>query len=129
MRFDVAGLGSLIIFSERHPQGFPGSSAGKKSAATWETSVRLQGWEDALEIGIPTDRVPTPVILGFPGGSDGKESFHNAGDRDSTPVLGRSPGEGQGNPLQYSCLENSMNRGFWRAAVSGDPKSQTQLSA
>ena len=49
--------------------------------------------------------------LGFPGGSDGKESACNAGDLGSTPGLGRSPGEGNGNPLQHSCLENPMNRG------------------
>jgi len=48
--------------------------------------------------------------VGFPGGSDGKESAHNAGDPGSIPESGKSPGEGNGNPLQYSCLENSMNR-------------------
>ena len=47
----------------------------------------------------------------FPGGSDGKESRCNAGDTGSIPVVGRSPGEGNDNPLQYSCLENFMNRG------------------
>ena len=53
-----------------------------------------------------SDRLSTPVFLGFPGGSDGKESACNAGDLDSIPGLGRSPGEGNGNSLQYSCLEN-----------------------
>ena len=53
----------------------------------------------------------------FPGSSDGKESPFNAGDLGSTPGLGRSPGEGNGNPLQYSCLENPMDRGAWRATV------------
>ena len=47
----------------------------------------------------------------FPGGSDGKESACHAGDPGSIPGLGRSPGEGNGNPLQYSCLENSIDRG------------------
>ena len=47
----------------------------------------------------------------FPGGSDGKASARNAGDLGSIPGSGRSPGEGNGNPLQYSCLENSMDRG------------------
>ena len=56
----------------------------------------------------------------FPGGSEGKASACNAGDPGSIPGLGRSPGEGNGNPLQYSCLENSMARGA--------AKSQTQLS-
>ena len=64
----------------------------------------------------------------FPGGSDGKVSAYNAGDLGSIPGLGRSPGEGKGNPLQYSCLENPMNRGSWQATVHGVAKSQTRLS-
>ena len=52
-------------------------------------------------------------LRGFPGESDGKESVCNAGDPGSIPGSGRSPGEGHGNPLQYSCLENSMDRGAW----------------
>ena len=59
---------------------------------------------------------------GFPGGSSGEEPAANAGDRrDSglTPGRGRSPGGGHGNPLQYSCLENPMDRGDWRATVHG----------
>ena len=59
-----------------------------------------------------------------PGGSDGKESTCNAGDLGSIPGLGRSPGEGHGNPLQYSCVENSMDRGAWWATVHGVAKSQ-----
>ena len=55
------------------------------------------------------DRLPTPVFLGFPGASAGKESASNVGDLDSIPGLGRSPGEGKGYPLQYSGLENSMD--------------------
>ena len=66
--------------------------------------------------------------MGFPGGSDSKESACNAGDPGSIPASGRSPGGGLGNPLQYSCLENSMNRGAWRATVYGVAKSQTRLS-
>ena len=57
--------------------------------------------------------------MGFPGGSDGKKSACNAGDLGSIPGSGRSPGEGNGNPLQYSCLENLMYRGAWRATVHG----------
>ena len=66
--------------------------------------------------------------LGFPGGSDGKESARNAGDPGSIPGSGKSPGEGNGNPLQYSCLGNPMDRGTWWATVHGVTKSQTQLS-
>ena len=52
-----------------------------------------------------------------PGGSVGKESAINAGDPASVPGLGRSPGEGNGNPLRYSCLENPMDRGAWMIAL------------
>ena len=54
---------------------------------------------------------------GLPGSSDGKESACNAGDLSSIPGSGRSPRGGHGNPLQHSCLENSMDRGAWRATV------------
>ena len=55
------------------------------------------------------------ALEGFPGDSDGKESACNVGDLGSIPGLGRSPGEGNGNPLQYSCFENPMDRGAWWA--------------
>ena len=55
--------------------------------------------------------------VGFPGGSEGKASACDAGDQGSIPGLGRSPGEGNGNPLQYSCLEDPMDRGAWWATV------------
>ena len=51
--------------------------------------------------------------MGFPGGSDGKVSAHNVGDPGSISGFGRSPGEGNGNPFQYFCLENTMDRGMW----------------
>ena len=62
------------------------------------------------------------------GGSDGKASVYNAGDLGSIPESGRSPGEGNGNPLQFSCLENPMDGGGWWATVHGVAKSQTRLS-
>ena len=62
---------------------------------------------------------------GFPGASDDKESACNAGDSGSIPGSGRSPGEGNGYPLQYSCLRNPMDRGAWRATVHGVAKSRT----
>ena len=65
---------------------------------------------------------------GFPVGSDGKESVCSARDPDSILGLGRSPEEGNGNPLHYSCLKNPMDRGAWRATVHGVVKSQTQLT-
>jgi len=66
--------------------------------------------------------------MGFPDGSGGKESSCNAGDSGSIPELGRSPGEGNGYSLQYSCLENSLDRGACQAVVDRVTKSQTQLS-
>ena len=66
--------------------------------------------------------------FGFPGGSDSKESAYNARDLGLIPGSGRSPGEGNGTPLQYSCLENPMDRGAWWATVHSVPKSQIQLS-
>ena len=64
---------------------------------------------------------------GIPCGSDGKESTCNAGDLALVPESGRCPGEGNGNPLQYSCLQNPMDRGDWQATVHGVAKSRAQL--
>ena len=77
----------------------------KNPPAMQETPVRFLGWEDPLE----KYRLPTPVFLGFPCGSAGKNSVCNAGDLGLIPGLERSPGEGKGCPLQYSGLENSMD--------------------
>ena len=68
------------------------------------------------------------VSTGFPGGSEVKASACNAGDLGSIPGQGRSLGEGNGNPLQYSCLENPMDRGAWWATVHGVTKSRTRLT-
>ena len=83
-----------------------------------ETLIQFLGCEDPLE----KDRLPTPVFLGFPCGSAGKESTHNVGDLGSIPGLGRSPGEGKGYPLQYSGLENSID-----SIVHGVAKNWTPL--
>ena len=66
---------------------------------------------------------------GFPGGSAGKESACNAGDLGLISGSGRSPGERNGNPFQYSCLDISMDSGAWQAMVHGVTKSQTRLSS
>ena len=68
------------------------------------------------------------LLVACTGGSDDKASACNVGDLDSIPGLGGSPGEGNGNPLQYSCLENSMDGGAWWATVHGIAKSQIRLS-
>ena len=65
--------------------------------------------------------------MGFPGGSAVKNLHANAGDMGSIPRSGRSPGRGNGNPLQYYCLGNPTDRGAWRAAVHEVTKSRTQL--
>ena len=65
------------------------------------------------------------MVIVNTGGSDGKASVCNVGDPGSIPGLGRSPGEGNGNPLQDYCLENPMDRGAWRATVHGVAKSRT----
>ena len=91
----------------------------KYPPAMQETPVQFLGREGLLE----KPRLPTPVFLGFPYGSAGKESTCNVGDLCSILGLGRSPGEGKGYPLQYSGLENSMD-----CIVHGVAKSWTQLS-
>ena len=67
------------------------------------------------------------LYLGFPGATDSKESACDAGDLGLIPGLGRSTGEGNVNPLQYSCLENPLDRGDWRATVRGVTKCLIRL--
>ena len=76
------------------------SITNRKGICSWRLSVGIK-----MSLG----------SMAFPGGSDVKESARNSGDLGSVSGSGRSPGEGNGNPLQYSCLENSMDRGAWRA--------------
>ena len=73
-------------------------------------------------------RLRHSFLLGFPGGSEVKASAWNAGDPALIPESRRSPGEGNGNPLQYSCLENPMDGGAWKTAVHGVAESRTRLS-
>ena len=70
----------------------------------------------------PSKPKPMAFIQDFPGGSDGKVSAYNAGDPGLIPGSGRSPGKGNGNPLQYSCLGSLMDRGAWWATVHGVTK-------
>ena len=72
--------------------------------------------------------LPVGFLSGLPGGAEGKASARNAGDLGSIPGSGRSPGEGNGNPLQYSFLENPMEGGAWQATVHGVAKSRTGLN-
>ena len=127
----------------------------KNPPAMHETWVQFLGWEDHLEkerlltpVFWPGEfhRLYSPwgrkesdkteqlsllllpwCLMGFPGGSDGKESTCNEGDLGSIPGSVRSPGEGNGNPLQCSCLENPRDGGAWWAAVYGVVQSGTRL--
>ena len=84
--------------------------------------INLEGWDgegDGRRFKRKGIYVYLQLIQGFPCHSAGKESACNAGDLGLIPGLGRSPGEGNGNPLQYSCLENPMDRGAWQATVHG----------
>ena len=93
--------------------GFPGSSAGKKNGCSSGClQCRRPHFDPWIgKIPLRRDRLPIPVFLGFPGGSDRKESACNVGDLGLIPGLGRSLGGGHGNPFQYSCLENPCGQG------------------
>ena len=95
----------------------------KNLPALQETLVRFLG----QKVCWGRDRLPTPVFLGFPCGSAGKESTCNEGDLGLIPVLGRSPGKRKGYPLQYSCLENSTDC-IVRAATESDKTEPLSLS-
>ena len=118
----------------------PGDSLGQRSLMgyspqsrraehNWSDLARSMGMVEGLECwGSSCFECDFTVIWGLPGGSDSKESACNAGNLGSIPGSGRCPEEGNGYSLQYSCLENSMDRGVWRAGVHGIVKSQTRLS-
>ena len=103
--------------------GFPGKSASKESDCNEGDPSSIPGLGRSPGEGIGYSWAP--VFMDFPGGADGKESTCNAGNLGLIPGLGRSPGGGHGNPLQYSCLENSTDRDAYQAAVHGVAKSQT----
>ena len=94
----------------------------------WKAGCLQQKWQEEGRWCLCNLKVILCSIHSFPGGSDGKESACNAGDLGLIPGSGRSPGEGNGNPLQYSCLENLIDRGAWQAMVHGVTNSWTQLS-
>ena len=101
----------------------------KEGAGAFSLILSFWGRAEGLEVeSITNDQSVVKhdcVIKGFPGGSDGKESACNAEDPGSIPGLERFPGEGNDYPLQYFCLENSMNRGAWWATVHVVMKSWT----
>ena len=105
-----------------------GSGGGWRAGVTYRSLGRRETSlaEEASRIGITV--CPSMQLMGFSGGSDGKESACNAGNPGSIPGSGISPGEGNGNPLQNSCPENSMDGGDWRPTAHGVVKSQRRLN-
>ena len=90
----------------------------------FEEQVKLEGFAE----GKGNQQIKVLILSYLPvSDSDGEESAGNAGEPSSIPGLGRPPGEGNGNPLQYSCLENSMGRGAWQARVYGVANGRTKL--
>ena len=111
--FSILNLKSIYLKTEPLALDFPGSSAGKK--------IHLQCRRPHLDYWVR--KIPWRR-----GGSDGKESASSVGYMGSIAGLGRSPGGGHSNPLQYACLEIPMDRGAWWAAVYGVAKNQTRMS-
>ena len=124
------------------PWNSPGQNTGVGSLSLLQGIVPTQGSNPGLphcrQILYQLSHKGSPYIytytnthiynyIQFPVSSDGKQSACNAGDLDSIPGLGRSPEEGNGNPFQHSCLDNSIDRGTWQAIVHRIAKSQTQL--
>ena len=117
---------SLSLFTFMHwrkkwqptPVLLPGESQGRGSLVGCHLWGRTES--DTTEV----TQQHVLLMQGFPGDSDGKVPVCNVGDPGSIPELGRSPGEGDGSPLQYSCLENPMDRGTWYATVHGVTKSR-----
>ena len=127
--------GSHKNYKKYHCPASEQPTKGKISQPQLSTSVRPASLCNLtitllcfLMMGISGEAIRLNMWLGFPGGSDVKASAWNAGDSSLIPGSGRSPGEGNGNPLQYPCLENSMDGGAWWAPVHGVAKSRTWLS-
>ena len=120
--YDLTDVGNLIS----------GSSAFSKSSvyiwSSWFTYCWSLAWRILSTALLAGESAQLYGSWGLPGGSVDKDSACNAGELDLIPRSGRPPGEGNGNPLQYSCLENSMDKVTWRATVHGVAKSWTQLS-
>ena len=116
--WSIAKLGSCVLVP------FSGFS---KPCAIREESLCFLSWLSEVDCCCILLQARLWLELSFPGSSDGKASVYNAGDPGSIPGLGRSPGEGNGSSLQYSCLENPTDGGAWQATVHGVAKSQTRL--
>ena len=123
------------VFSMEEINGFLVGWGGRGSEKNWlflernHITIKYQDRSQYYNVlGAGNWKCSFRGMMAFPGGSDSKASAYSAGDLGSIPGSGRSPGEGKGNPLQYSCLENPMDRGAWLATVHGVAKSRTRLS-
>ena len=117
--------------SEASPSPAPADVRNWKYSTNWKWKPMLHWEQDGTLIQAGTVFsvcIGYQTHVGFPGGSHGEESACSAGDLGLIPGLGRSPREGNGYPIQYSCLEKSMDRGAWWATVHGIAKSWTWLS-
>ena len=117
----VQSLGREDSLEEGMAIVLPGESHGQRSlVGTWGGHRIGHDWSDLAHTRICICILS--FLMSFPGGSDGKKSARNVGDLGLIPGLGRSPGEGNGNLVLYSCLENPMDRGTWWATVHGISK-------
>ena len=116
----------FCVQSERHAS-FQISRHRKnltRSACQWVSAVCFALCSQCYQLVWENNNFSSSAYWGFPGGSEGKASAYNAGDPGSIPGWGRSPGEGNGNPLQYSCLENPLDGEAWWTIVHGVAKGQ-----
>ena len=103
-------------------------SSQKISHPSTTISHKVEQANSGYHVKVSGKCITLPVKQDFPGGSDAKASVYSAGDLDLIPGSGRAPGLGNGNPLQYYCLENPIDRGAWKATIHGVAKSRTRLS-
>ena len=122
----IPSFAPLVIFS--WTQGLYGKKEDR--AGSWNVKCEKKVfWDESFrEVFGGVIELDICLYMGFPCGSDGKEPACNARDLGSNPGSGKSPGEVNGYPLKYSCLQNSMDRGAWWVTVPGVTKSQTRLS-
>ena len=118
-----------VYFKGKHGQTLANPAEGEGNVAPFKLQLHLLFDLAMPFLEIDSTRIPSYVQHGgFPGGSDSKESACNAGDLGLILGSGRCPGEGNGNPLQYSCLQNFMDQGARWATVHSTAKSRTRLS-
>ena len=125
------GRHAELVRPRKGEGGAPQRDSIQGQKGKWK-HTEMERWREKKAVPTPTFDLglflishSLEVLLGFLYGSGSKESAYSVGDLGLIPGSGRSPGGGHGNPLQYSCLQNPMDRGDWRATVHGFPKSWT----